>query len=302
MSVATGDRSVSAADAFATISRSRKTKNAVAAGLAWTAFALGLIPLVWILVYVLVKGLKAITNLAWWTKSQRGILPSQVGGGIYHALYGTLVQTAIAAVVAIPLGILVAIYLVEYGRGSLARVTTFMVDILSGVPSIVAALFIFAVWISRFGFQQSAFAVSLALVLLMLPVVIRSTEEMLRLVPDELREASYALGVPKYRTILRVVLPTALSGIVSGTLLAIARVMGETAPVLVLVGYSTSINYDVLKGNMASLPLLIYTQLINPTPAGQLRVWGGALTLIIIIAVITALAAVIARLVAPKSS
>lgn len=302
MSVATGDRSASAADAFATISRSRKTKNAVAAGLAWTAFAIGLIPLVWILVYVLVKGLKAITTVAWWTKSQRGILPSQVGGGIYHALYGTLVQTAIAAVVAIPIGILVAIYLVEYGRGSIARVTTFMVDILSGVPSIVAALFIFAVWISRFGFQQSAFAVSLALVLLMLPVVIRSTEEMLRLVPDELREASYALGVPKYRTILRVVLPTALSGIVSGTLLAIARVMGETAPVLVLVGYSTSINYDVLKGNMASLPLLIYTQLINPTPAGQLRVWGGALTLIIIIAVITALAAVIARLVAPKSS
>ena len=235
-------------------------------------------------------------------QSQRGILPSQVGGGIYHALYGTLVQTAIAAIVAIPIGILVAIYLVEYGRGSIARVTTFMVDILSGVPSIVAALFIFAVWISRFGFEQSAFAVSLALVLLMLPVVIRSTEEMLRLVPDELREASYALGVPKYRTILRVVLPTALSGIVSGTLLAIARVMGETAPVLVLVGYSTSINYDVLKGNMASLPLLIYTQLINPTPAGQLRVWGGALTLIIIIAVITALAAVIARLVAPKSS
>ena len=302
MSVATGDRSASAADAFATISRSRKTKNAVAAGLAWTAFAIGLIPLVWILVYVLVKGLKAITTVAWWTKSQRGILPSQVGGGIYHALYGTLVQTAIAAVVAIPIGILVAIYLVEYGRGSIARVTTFMVDILSGVPSIVATLFIFAVWISRFGFQQSAFAVSLALVLLMLPVVIRSTEEMLRLVPDELREASYALGVPKYRTILRVVLPTALSGIVSGTLLAIARVMGETAPVLVLVGYSTSINYDVLKGNMASLPLLIYTQLINPTPAGQLRVWGGALTLIIIIAVTTALAAVIARLVAPKSS
>ena len=302
MSVATGDRSASAADAFATISRSRKTKNAVAAGLAWTAFAIGLIPLVWILVYVLVKGLKAITTVAWWTKSQRGILPSQVGGGIYHALYGTLVQTAIAAVVAIPIGILVAIYLVEYGRGPIARVTTFMVDILSGVPSIVAALFIFAVWISRFGFQQSAFAVSLALVLLMLPVVIRSTEEMLRLVPDELREASYALGVPKYRTILRVVLPTALSGIVSGTLLAIARVMGETAPVLVLVGYSTSINYDVLNGNMASLPLLIYTQLINPTPAGQLRVWGGALTLIIIIAVITALAAVIARLVAPKSS
>lgn len=303
MTIATGSRSDSAgASTFATISRGRKIKNGVAAGVAWTAFGIGLIPLVWILVYVVVKGLKAITDAAWWTRSQRGILPSQVGGGVYHALYGTLVQTAIAATVAVPVGILVAIYLVEYGRGPLARVTTFMVDILSGVPSIVAALFIFAVWISRFGFQQSAFAVSLALVLLMLPVVIRSTEEMLRLVPDELREASYALGVPKYKTILRVVVPTALSGIVSGILLAIARVMGETAPVLVLVGYSTSINYDVFNGNMASLPLLIYTQLINPTPAGQLRVWGAALTLIIIIAVFIALAGLIARLVAPKSS
>lgn len=303
MSVATGHRSGSAeASTFATISRSRKAKNAVAAGIAWTAFGIGLVPLAWILIYVVVKGLKAITNATWWTRSQRGILPSQVGGGVYHALFGTLLQTAIAAAVAIPLGILVAIYLVEYGRGALVRVTTFMVDILSGVPSIVAALFIFAVWISRFGFEQSAFAVSLALVLLMLPVVIRSTEEMLRLVPDELREASYALGVPKYKTILRIVVPTALSGIVSGILLAIARVMGETAPVLVLVGYSTSINYDVFKGNMASLPLLIYTQLVNPTPAGQLRVWGAALTLIIIIAIFIALAALIARLVAPKSS
>jgi phosphate transport system permease protein len=303
MTITTGSRSDAAgASTFAPIRRSRKVKNAVAAGLAWMAFAIGVVPLVWILAYVVVKGLKAIVHVAWWTKSQRGILPSQVGGGIYHALYGTLVQMAIAAVIAVPIGILVAIYLVEYGRGPLARVTTFMVDILSGVPSIVAALFIFAVWIARFGFPQSAFAVALALVLLMLPVVIRSTEEMLRLVPDELREASYALGVPKYRTILRVVIPTALSGIISGILLAIARVMGETAPVLVLVGYSTSINYDVLNGNMASLPLLIYTQLVNPTPAGQLRVWGAALTLIIIIAVFIALAGLIARLVAPKSS
>jgi len=125
---------------------------------------------------------------------------------------------------------------------------------------------------------------------------------MLRLVPDELREASYALGVPKYKTILRVVMPTALSGIISGILLAIARVMGETAPVLVLVGYSTSINYNVLKGNMASLPLLIYSQLINPTPAGQLRVWGAALTLILIIAILITIAGVVARLVAPPKS
>jgi phosphate transport system permease protein len=170
-----------------------------------------------------------------------------------------------------------------------------MVDILSGVPSIVAALFVFAVWIATFGFPQSALAVSLALVLLMLPIVVRSTEEMLRLVPDELREASYALGIPKWRTILRVVLPTAFSGIVTGLMLALARIMGETAPVLVLVGYSRSINFDVSSGNMASLPLMIYNELLNPTPAGTQRLWGAALTLIIVIMFFNLLATVIAR-------
>ena len=127
-----------------------------------------------------------------------------------------------------------AIYLVEYGRGAFARTVTFMVDVLAGVPSIVAALFVFSLWIATLGFEQSAFAVSLALVLLMLPVVVRNTEEMLKLVPDELREASYALGVPKWKTIMRIVIPTAMPGIISGVLLSIARVMGETAPVLVL--------------------------------------------------------------------
>jgi phosphate transport system permease protein len=295
------DRSTSTA-AFTEISRSRRVKNAVAATVVTTAFVLALVPLLWILFQVISKGIRALTSAAWWSRSQQGVLPEQVAGGVYHAIYGTIIQSLIAAVIAVPLGILVAIYLVEYARGRLGATTTFMVDILSGVPSIVAALFIFSLWISRFGFQQSAFAVSLALVLLMLPVVVRSTEEMLRLVPDELREAAYALGVPKWVTIVRVVLPTALSGIISGILLAIARVMGETAPVLVLVGYSSSINYDVFKGNMASLPLLVYTQLINPTPAGTLRVWGAALTLILIIAALSAVAAVIARLVAPKRS
>jgi phosphate transport system permease protein len=287
---------------FIEITPARRVKDRVATVVVWMAFLLAVIPLLWILIYVVRKGFEALTSSAWWSNSQQGVLPSQVAGGVYHALYGTIIQSLIAALIAVPLGILVAIYLVEYGRGRLARVTTFMVDILSGVPSIVAALFIFALWISRFGFQQSAFAVSLALVLLMLPVVIRSSEEMLRLVPDELREASYALGVPKYRTILRVVLPTALSGIVSGVIIAIARVMGETAPVLVLVGYSASINYDVFQGTMASLPLFIYTQLLNPTPAGVLRVWGAALTLIILIGVLSAVAALVARLVGPKSS
>jgi len=145
------------------------------------------------------------------------------------------------------------------------------------------------------GFPQSAFAVSLALVLLMLPVVVRNTEEMLKLVPDELREASYALGIPKWKTIIRIVVPTALPGMISGILLALARVMGETAPVLILVGYSRSINFDVFQGNMASLPLLIYTELINPEPAGRLRVWGAALTLILLVALLYVLAAFVIR-------
>jgi phosphate transport system permease protein len=290
------------AGAFTEISWIRRARNRIAAVVVTTAFVLALLPLLWILYNVVAKGFDAVTSTAWWTRSQRGVLPEQVAGGAYHAIYGTLIQALIAAVIAVPLGILVAIYLVEYARGRLGATTTFMVDILSGVPSIVAALFIFSLWITRLGFQQSAFAVSLALVLLMLPVVIRATEEMLRLVPDELREAAYALGAPKWVTIVRVVLPTALSGIISGVLLAIARVMGETAPVLVLVGYSSSINFNVFSGNMASLPLMVYTQLINPTPAGTLRVWGTALTLIIIITALAAVAAVIARLVAPKRS
>jgi phosphate transport system permease protein len=162
----------------------------------------------------------------------------------------------------------------------------------------VAALFIFSLWIATMGFEQSAFAVSLALVLLMLPVVVRSSEEMLRLVPQDLREASYALGIPKWKTIMRIVVPVAMPGIVTGVLLSIARVMGETAPVLVLVGYSRSINFDIFNGNMASLPLLIYSELNNPEHAGFLRVWGAALTLIIVVAVVYLMAALANRLIA----
>ena len=221
------------------------------------------------------------------------MLPEEFAGGVYHALYGTLVQAGVATILAVPLGLMTAVYLVEYGTSRLARVTTFMVDVLAGVPSIVAALFIFSLWIATLGFEQSSFAVSLALVLLMLPVVVRSAEEMLRLVPDELREASYALGVRKWTTIVRIVIPIAMPGIVSGVLLSIARVIGETAPVLVLVGYSRSINFDIFNGNMASLPLLIYTELTNPEHAGFLRVWGAALTLIIIVGAINLIAAAI---------
>jgi phosphate transport system permease protein len=277
------------------ISSARKVKNTTATVLVILAFLVALIPLVWVIGTVVVKGFAAVISPTWWDHSLRGVLPEQFNGGVYHAIYGSVIQSFMAAVISVPLGILVAIYLVEYGRGPLARATTFMVDILSGIPSIVAALFVFALWITTLHFDQSAVAVSLALILLMLPVIVRSTEEMLRLVPGDLREASYALGVTKVVTILRVVLPAALSGIISGVLLAIARVMGETAPVLVLVGYSRSINTNVLEGNMASLPLLIYTELTNPLPAGQFRIWGAALTLILIIAALNLIAALVSR-------
>ena len=254
------------------------------------SFVGALVPLVWVLSVVIARGWHAVTRSGWWTHSLHGVLPEEFAGGVYHALYGTLVQAGVATVLSVPLGLMTAVYLVEYGSGRLARVTTFMVDVLAGVPSIVAALFIFSLWIATLGFEQCAFAVSLALVLLMLPVVVRSAEEMLRLVPDELREASYALGVRKWTTIVRIVFPIAMPGIVSGVLLSIARVIGETAPVLVLVGYSRSINLDIFNGNMASLPLLIYTELTNPEHAGFLRVWGAALTLIIIVGAINLIA------------
>lgn len=289
--------------AFIPISTGRRARSATWGVLVVAAFVVALIPLAWVLIIVITRGFEAIISPTWWTNSLKGVLPEQFAGGVYHAIYGTLVQAGIAALIAVPLGILIAIYLVEYGKKSvLARLATFMVDVLSGIPSIVAALFVFSLWIVTLGFQQSAFAVALALVLLMIPVVVRSTEEMLRIVPDDLREASYALGLSKAVTIIRVVLPTASSGIVSGILLAIARVMGETAPVLVLVGYSRAMNYDVFEGNMASLPLLIYTELINPLPAGQLRAWGAALTLIIIIAIINIAATAIARFLARKQN
>lgn len=280
---------------FHPLSASRKVKNRIATLLFGTSFLIAMVPLVWVLYTVLERGFKAVISPEWWSRSLAGVLPDQFAGGVYHAIYGTLVQAGIAAALSVPLGIMAAIYLVEYGTGRLAKITTFMVDILAGVPSIVAALFVFALWIGTFGFPQSAFAVSLALVLLMLPVVVRSSEEMLKLVPDELREASYALGVPKWKTIVRIVVPTALPGMISGILLSLARVMGETAPVLVLVGYARSINYDAFDGNMASLPLLIYSELINPEAAGRQRVWGAALTLILLVAAFYVAAAFINR-------
>jgi phosphate transport system permease protein len=294
MSVATLNQPLKAT-AFRPISIRRRIKNNAATSFFVVSFVIAIVPLVWLLWVVVARGWYAVTRSGWWTHSLRGVMPEQFAGGVYHALYGTLAQAAVATILAVPLGLMAAVYLAEYGSDRLARLTTFMVDVLAGVPSIVAALFVFSLWIATLGFHQSSFAVSMALVLLMLPVVVRATEEMLKLVPDELREAGYALGIPKWKTIVRIVAPVALPGIISGVLLSVARIIGETAPVLVLVGYSRSINYNIFEGNMASLPLLIYTELTNPEHAGVLRIWGAALTLIIVVAVTNLLAAAVAR-------
>jgi len=291
--------------AFQQVSLGRKFKNNLATVLVWLSFLLAIVPLVWVLYTVIANGIKRIPFSNWWTEDFGSVLSDEVGGGVLHAIIGTLEQCLMCAIISVPIGLGVAIYLVEYGRNSrLMKITTFMVDILSGVPSIVAALFIYALWITTLGLPRSGFAVSLALVLLMIPVVVRSAEEMLRIVPDDLREASYALGVPKWKTIMKVVLPTAMSGIISGVMMALARVMGETAPLLVLVGYSAYVNWDLFNNSQASLPLLMNneraTNSMVPGSVGFDRIWGAALTLVLIIALINLLATLFARIVAPK--
>jgi phosphate transport system permease protein len=289
---------------FAGPVRRRRVANNVATVLVTLSTVIALTPLVLVLYSVIAKGYQVITSSVWWTHSQAGMTAFVAGGGAYHAIVGTLLQGLVCAAISIPIGLMVAIYLAEYGGGTpLGRLVSFMVDILTGVPSIVAALFIYAMCVATLGLPRSQFVVSLALVLLMLPVIVRATEEMLRIVPVDLREASYALGIPKWKTIARVVIPTGLSGIVTGIMLALARVMGETAPLLILVGYSQAINYDIFSGFMGSLPGMMYDQTsagagANPVPAD--RLWGAALTLILVIAVINIGAKVVAKTFAPK--
>jgi phosphate transport system permease protein len=275
----------------------RTIRNALATGYVVLATVLAIIPLVWVLYTVITKGVRLVLTSSWWLQSQRGITPRREGGGAYHAIVGTVEMALICAVIAVPLGVLGAIFLIEYARGTkVARTVSFTVDILSGIPSIVAALFIYALFITIFGFGRSSIAVSCALVLLMLPTVLRSTEEMLKLVPDSLREASYALGVPKWKTIIRVVIPTAFSGISTGVVLGLARVMGETAPLLILVSYAQGINFSPLSDTMGALPTMINSGRDQaPTMPGYERVWAAALTLILIVMLLNLLARGIAR-------
>ncbi|HET9875807.1 MAG TPA: phosphate ABC transporter permease PstA [Mycobacterium sp.] len=289
---------------FTGVSLRRRVANSTATVLVTSSMLIALVPLVWVLYSVVVDGFKVVTSTVWWTHSQAGMTAFVAGGGAYHAIVGTVLQGLVCASISIPTGVFVAIYLVEYGAGTrLGRLATFMVDILTGVPSIVAALFIYAMWVATLGFHRSGFAVSLSLVLLMIPVIVRATEEMFRIVPMDLREASYALGVSKWKTITRIVIPTALSGIITGIMLALSRVMGETAPLLVLVGYSQAMNFDMFNGFMGSLTGMMYDQTSAGAGTSAVptdRLWGAALTLILLIALLNVLARLGARVFAPK--
>ncbi|MFJ3671902.1 phosphate ABC transporter permease PstA [Streptomyces sp. NPDC090106] len=279
----------------------RQARDRIATSLVWTAFILALVPLISLIWVTVARGVKVL-DVYFLTHSMGVVADTEPGGGIYHAIIGSLEQVALATVIAAPIGVLTAIYLVEYGRGGLARSITFFVDVMTGIPSIVAGLFILSLML-MWDMQPFGFAGSLALAILMMPVVVRSTEEMLKLVPNELREASLALGIPKWRTILKVVLPTSIGGITTGVMLAVARIAGETAPVLLLVFGNPFINNNPFEGAQASLPLYIYQQYANSAGSGAAydRAWAASLTLIAFVMILNLVARGIARWKAPKT-
>ncbi|MFE5399667.1 phosphate ABC transporter permease PstA [Streptomyces sp. NPDC056568] len=279
----------------------RQAKDRVATSLVWVAFLLAVVPLVSLVWTTVSRGVKVLDGY-FLSHSMGVVADTEPGGGIYHAIIGTVEQVGIATLIAAPIGVLTAIYLVEYGRGALARAVTFFVDVMTGIPSIVAGLFILSLLLI-FDMGFSGFAGALALAILMMPVVVRSTEEMLKLIPNELREASLALGVPKWRTILKVVLPTAIGGITTGVMLAVARIAGETAPVLLLVFGNPFINNNPFDGAQASLPLYVYQQYANSagSEAAYDRAWAAALTLIAFVMILNLAARGIARWKAPKT-
>ncbi|MFW6691732.1 phosphate ABC transporter permease PstA [Streptomyces sp. MAR4 CNX-425] len=284
----------------ARVEGARTARDRLATSLVWGAFLLAVVPLASLVWETVRQGVKVL-DVYFLTHSMNGVVAIAPGGGIYHALLGTVEQVLIATLIATPIGLLTGVYLVEYGRGRLAKAVTFFVDVMTGIPSIVAGLFVLSVWIMGLGFGYSGLAGSFALAILMMPVVVRSTEEMLKLVPNELREASYALGVPKWKTILKVVLPTSIGGITTGVMLAVARITGETAPLLLLVFGNPAINDNPFDGAQASLPLYIYEQWANGNAASYDRAWAAALVLILFVMLLNLIARLIARFKAPKT-
>ena len=308
----------------------RKATDQLWKNLIYLAFVIALLPLISVIWSVTSVGIPGLLESGFFASDMQGIDGSvdqasqqdgsDVLGGIKHALIGSLLITIAATVISVPIGLLTSIYLVEYARGGLlSRAITFFVDVMTGIPSIVAGLFGGAAvawflttvnsWTGLLPGLRSTMRITAAnaLSVLMIPVVVRTTEEMLRVVPNELREASYALGVRKWRTVLKVVIPTAISGIASGVTLAIARVIGETAPILVTAGFVVNVNWNLFQGWMTALPVYIFRQFQNPTspnfsdPSHQ-RAWAAALVLIIIVMLLNLLARLIAKIFAPKKA
>jgi len=304
------------------LSRRRRIVNHGMRVAVYTAFALALVPLVWLVTTVVARGVSRFfldsngesnLNFDFLTTSMRGVYGGMPEGGIMHAAVGTLVITLVAALISVPIGLLTAIWLVEYGRGWLKRVITFFVDVMTGIPSIVAGLFAYALFAVLMGpGTKTAVVGAVALSVLMIPIVVRSCEEMLRVVPNELREASYALGIPKWLTVLKVVVRTAFAGITTGVMLAVARVIGETAPLLIAVGVADSLNWNPLDGRMMTLPVYIVSEYRKgPQPCNNpdmvcvpditvQRAWAAALVLILIVMVLNLVARIIAKYLSPR--
>lgn len=279
---------------------SRTVRNALATSFISASFVVAVVPLIFIIAYIVQKG-SAVFGWHFLT-TDIPLTDRSFGGGMKPAILGTLIITGAATAMAVPLGVLGGIYLNEYGKqGYLARVIRFLSEIMTGVPSIVVGLFIYTIWVLHFK-EQTAFAGGLALACLMLPIVIRTTEEILRVVPEELREGSYALGSRKVRTIRTVVLPHAAPGIVSGSLLAVARAAGETAPLLFTIGIVTSTNTSLLNGPNTALSQQIFRGANSPFVGAQERAYGAALTLILLVFIFTALSRIVTSLYARRSS
>jgi phosphate transport system permease protein len=275
--------------------RRQATDRLVTLGIA-TGFGIALGPLISLLYEVVKRGLPRFDS-SFFTESARGVIGA--GGGAQHAIVGTLVITGVATLISVPIGIMAAVYLNEYGTGRLRRALTFFVDVMTGIPSIVAGLFAYALFAIFLGPGiRLGIIGSVALCVLMIPIVIRSAEEILKIVPNHLREAAYALGTPKWKVVTRIVLPTALAGLVTGVMLAVARVIGETAPLLVTTGVIDSVNTNPLNGRMQNLAVYAYSEYKDPgvdVQASYDKAWAAVLTLIVIVMLLSVLARFIYR-------
>jgi phosphate transport system permease protein len=278
------------------LGRRRRAVNAVMMALIAAAFLLAMIPLFSLVFEIVKRGIPGL-SVGFFTTDARGAIGG--AGGASHAIVGTLIITAVASLISVPIGIMAAIYLNEYGEGRLRRALTFFVDVMTGIPSIVAGLFAYALFELFFGPGiRLGVMGSVALSLLMIPIVIRTSEEVLKIVPDHLREAAYALGTPKWKTITKVVLPTAFAGLVTGVMIAIARIVGETAPLLVTTGVVDSMNTDPFNGRMQNLAVYAYNEYRSPGVMKQAsydKAWAAALTLIAIVMILNVAARLLYR-------